>query len=320
VTYYVPYQFDEVYRAREDWEQARDRLTSLRDLADALGIDTAPGRPEAVLALPEPDGVGAAELPGTRLAALSRLYRHKSGDWSDWNLQNFPEPNPRSELAARLKKSFDAGVRHVHKLMTVRDTKDGWKALAAALDQPTFREWGRLLGLFARLQDPAAPDPVSELAKFLADLDTRKYELDLRAGFTLGVPLDLTSGLDRVEPVGPLTVTLTHGQEPPKAFAFAVKKGEPREGASAYRLVPDGAAKIEYAPGDDLRAELPVRAGSRALALRWETGPSNTFFDRLTREPRLTRPDGGTEPAPGVKLTPSYPNAIPAFPVLMPIK
>jgi hypothetical protein len=321
VTYNVPYQFDEVYRARREWERTRDRLTSLRDLADALGATTAPNRPAPVLALPEPNGVDSATLARARLADLHRLYPHGADDYSDWELIKFPEPTPRSELAPLVKKSFDAGLRHVQKLMKVQDTKDGWKALAATLDEPAYRDWGSLLHLLARLQNPAAPDPVAELKQFLADLDTRKYVLDLQDGLTLSVPLDLTSGLDRVEPVGPLAITLTHGQEPPKAFKFAVKKGELRGGATVYQLVPEPDARIEYAPGDDLRAELPVRAGAQMLVLRWESGPSNTFrFDRLAREPRLTKLTGGTEPAPGVKLTPVAAGAIPPFPVLMPVK
>ena len=48
------------------------------------------------------------------------------------------------------------------------------------------------------------------------------------------------------------------------------------------------------------------------------TGASNTFrFDRLSREPRLTKATGGTEPATGVKLTPTGGSVMPQFPVLM---
>jgi hypothetical protein len=320
VTYFVPYEFDEVYHARRDWEQTRDRVANLRDLADALGVTTAPDRPEAVLVLPEPDGVDSARLAAARWTALLRLYPRQSEGYPEWEVRNFPDP-ARSDLSARLKKSFDTGVRHVQKLMKVEDTKEGWKALAATLNEPVYRDWGRLLHLLARLQDPAAPDPVSELSKFLADLGTKKFELDFRAGLSLSIPLDLTAGLDRVEAVGPLTISVTHGQEPAKTFKFAVQKGEPRGTATVYRLVPESPGKIAYYAGDDLRAELPVKAGAQMLALQWETGSSNTFrFDRLTRTPRLTKSTGGTEPATGVKLTPVAPNAIPQFPVLMPVK
>ena len=56
------------------------------------------------------------------------------------------------------------------------------------------------------------------------------------------------------------------------------------------------------------------------MRLRWEAGASNTFrFDRLAREPRLTKPAGGTEPAIGVKLVPTSGSTVPKFPVLMPL-
>jgi hypothetical protein len=204
--------------------------------------------------------------------------------------------------------------------MMVNDTKDGWKALAATLNEPVYREWGRLLHLLARLRDPSAPDPVSALSMFLADIDTKKFELDFRDGMTLSIPLDLTVGLDRVEAVGPFTLTVAHGQGPAGVYKFTVKKGESRGTATEYQLTPESPGAIPYSPGDDLRAELPVRAGAQMLALRWDTGASNTFrFDRLTREPRLTKPSGGTEPATGVKLTAAA-NAIPQFPVLIPVK
>jgi hypothetical protein len=313
-------EFDEVHHVRGYWEQTRDRVAHLRDLADALGLSTAPNRPKPVLDLPEPDGADSAKLAGERWAELLRLYPRRTDDWREWEVRNFPDP-ARSELKARLKRSFDAGVRHVQKLMKVTDTREGWAALAATLAEPAYREWGQLLHLLAHLQQPDAPNPVTELAKFLADLDAKTFDLDFRDGLTLTVPLDLTAGLDRVEPVGPLTITVAHGQEPPKAVKFALKKGETANMATTYTLTPESPDKIAYAAGDDLRAELPVKAGTQMLALKWETGPSNTFrFDRLTREPRLTKAPGGTEPATGVKLTPVNDKAIPPFPVLMPVK
>ena len=168
------------------------------------------------------------------------------------------------------------------------------------------------------MHDPTAPDPVAELKAFLSDLDTKKYDLDLH-GFELTIPLDLTAGLERVEPAAPLVVTLTHGQDKPVTLAFAVGKGERRDGATVYRLTPVDGGKLAYAAGDDLRADMPVKAGAQSLTLKWETGAWSTFrFDRLAREPRLTKATGGTEPATGVKLVPTAGSVVPKFPVLMP--
>lgn len=317
VTYRVPSEFDEVYRARRYWEQTRDRLGHLRDLADALGATTAPNRPPAVLVLPEPGAADSAALPGKVLAALAVNYPRQSAGYPEWEIGHFPDP-ARSDLAARLQRAFATGTRHVQKLMSAEDTKAGWKSLSARLDEPAFRDWGRLLHLLGRLQDPSAPDPVAELAAFLADIDTKTYPLDLN-GFELVVPLDFTLGLDRVEPAGPLAVTLAPASGAPVALKFRPDGGETRDKAKVYRLVPEGGGKLAYRAGDDLRAELPVKAGGQTRTLVWEAGGSNTFrFDRLTREPRLTKPTGGTDPAPGARLTPTAGSTFPKLPVLMP--
>ena len=329
VTYRVPSEFDEVYHARRYWEQTRDRLWHLWDAATALG---ATGAPDAVLVLPEPNGTNTAALPAERLRQLDAFAARQwderakvvGGDpkrptegYPEWAVSNFPDP-ARTDLAARLQKSFATGTRHVHALMKVQDTRDGWKALAATLEEPAYQDWGRLFHLLARLQDPTAPNPLAELKAFLSDLDTKTFDLDLR-GFELTIPLDLTAGLERVEPAAPLVVTLTHGQDKPVTLTFAVGKGERRDGATVYRLTPDAGSKMAYSAGDDLRAEMPVKAGTQALALQWETGAWSTFrFDRLAREPRLTKATGGTEPATGVKLVPTAGSVVPKFPVLMP--
>lgn len=320
VTYAVPYEFDEVYQARRYWEQARDRLLDLRALADALGLTAGPDRPPAVLVLPGPGpGVDSAALPAERWAVLRRNYPPPPDGYGRWELWHFPDP-ARSALAKRLQASFDAGALHVRKLLNPKDTKEGWKEAAAKLSEPAFRDWGRLLHLIAKLQVPTAPDPVAELAAFLSNLDTKPFALDLQ-GFQLTVPLDLTVGLDRVEPAGPLTVTVTNAQQTRGSAKFTVGKGDVRGKATLYPLAREGTGKLSYFAGDELRAEMPVRAGAQGLKLVWDAGPSKTFqFDRLTREPRLARPTGASDPAAGVRLTPSPGSTIPQFPVLMPLK
>lgn len=317
ITYRVPLEFDEVYKARRYWEQTRDQLAHMRDLADALGLTTGPNRPEPVLVLPEPNANGSesAGLAATRWTALARAYPRQTEGCPEWTTGNFPDP-ARGELNARLQQSFATGTRNLHKLLPVKDSVEGWTALGASLAEPKFREWVKLLHLLARLQDPAAPDPVADLANFLRDLDKKTFDLDL-SGFELTIPLDLT--LDRVEPNGPFTVTVWHANQSSEVAKFAVGKGIVRGTNAVYQLTPDGNTKLAYRAGDSLRAELPVKAGARDLKLVWETGATNTFrFDRLTREPRLTKATDGTEPAPGVKLALTA-GSMPKFPVLMPL-
>jgi energy-coupling factor transporter ATP-binding protein EcfA2 len=314
VPYRVPYEFDEVYRARRYWEQTRDRLAHVRDLSDALGATASANRPDAVLVLPEPGTEDSETLPGKRWAALRKVYPRQSDDYPEWELWQFADPL-RGDLAARAQRSFDIGVRHLRTLLKIDDTREGWKALAASLDRPAVREWGRLLHLLARISDRDAPDPVSELAEFLHTFDARDYELDMR-GFDLVVPLDLTSGIDRIDPVGPLSVIHSRAQMPVQTVAFAVGKGSVRDGATVYPL--SGKGKIAYRPFDDLRAELPAKAGGRALTFVWTAPTLAAFrFERLSRAPVLAKPTGAPDPAPGARLVPREPTAIPKLPVLL---
>jgi hypothetical protein len=315
VTYRVPFEFDEVYRTRRDWEQTRDLIIHLRDLADALGMIDAPNRPPPVLLLPEPNGTNSATLAGERWNALVRTYTRQTDDYSEWETRLFPDP-VRGEINARLQKSFATGVRHIQSLFKVEDTVAGWNSLGASLNDPQFREWAKLLHLLARLQQ--RPDPVTELADFLRELDKKTFELDLR-GFELTIPLDLT--LDRIEPSDTFIVTVTHADQSSETAKFTLNKGETRGITTVYQLVPNGNTKLAYRAGDSLTAELPVKAGTRELKLLWDTGVSKTFrFDRLSREPRLTKPTGGTEPATGVTLVPKAKTAIPQFPALFPLR
>ncbi len=310
VTYGVPFEFDEVDRARNDWKETRQQLVHLRDLADALGT-TGPNRPEAILVLPEPNDTDSSALATARLAALARTYPRQSEDYPEWEA--------RGELVGRVQKSFATATRHFHKLLAVKDTVEEWSALGASLADPKFRDWGKLLQLFARLEDPSRPDPVADLAKFLRDLDKKAFDLDLQ-GFELAIPLDLK--FDRVAPDGQFTVTVTHANQMSDVAKFTVGKGVIRKGplrdSMVYALAPDGNTKLAYRAGDGLRAELRMKVGTRDLKLVWEAGATNTFrFDRLTQEPRLTKATDGTEPATGVVLTLTA-GSVPKFPVLMP--
>jgi hypothetical protein len=318
VTYRVPYEFQRVYEARRDWGFAQSRLIRLRDLADALALTEGPDRPEPALVLPEPGrGVNSSILPGTRLFAL-RSIPSNAEDFQDWELSNFPDPG-RGRLAEKLEQSLQTGTRHVHSLLTPRlggmgdDTPEGWKKLADALIDPAFADWGRLLHLMLRLRNPAATNPVADLAAFLR---APSFELAL-SGFDLLIPPDLS--LDRVTPSGALTVAITSPGGGAETLRFKLS-GEPqrKDSAMSYRFLPESSGKLTYRPGDELRVEAPVRSGMQEMKLVWESGGPKTYqFVRLEREPRLVK-STGTEAATGVKLTPIAGSVVPKLPVLFP--
>jgi predicted GTPase len=320
VTHRVPYEFQRVYEARRDWGFTQSRLMRLRDLADALALTEGPDRPEPALVLPEPgSGVNSSTLPGTRLFAL-RSIPAESEDFGEWELSNFPDPG-RSRLAERLEQSFQTGTRHVQSLLTARtggnpaavDTPEGWRKVADALIDPAFADWGRLLHLMQRLRNPAATNPIADLAAFLR---ASSFELDLR-GFDLLIPPDLS--LDKVTPSGALTITVTPPGGGATTLQFKQSGAPTREGsATGYRFFPEGGGKLSYRPGGEFRAEVPVRSGAQDMKLVWESGGPKTYqFVRLEREPRLVK-STGTEAATGVKLTPLTGSTVPKLPVLFP--
>jgi hypothetical protein len=195
----------------------------------------------------------------------------------------------------------------------VEDTPEGWKRLADALIDPAFADWGRLLHLMLRLRNPLATNPVAELAAFLR---AASFILDLR-GFDLIIPPDL--GLEKVVPSGPFSLTATRPGGAATTLIFK-QAGAPQSAGSAlsYRFLPESGGKLIYHPGDELRAEVPVRSGTQGMKLVWEAGGPKTYqFVRIEREPRLAKATG-TEAATGVKLAPIAGSAVPKLPALFP--
>lgn len=341
VTYRIPAEFDRVYQARRDWEYDRNRLLHLRDLADALGLTPDPGSPgRRALDIPAPgQGVDPNTLPGERLAELRRYFPRPSNlyparetsenglSYPEWELSNFPQPG-RGVLAARLRESYWNGVRQVRGLILQRlgnppaanDNPAGWQRVADGLGDPVFRDWGRLLHLLARLENPQAADPVVELAAFLGPrVETRTFPIDLK-GVELTIPLALR--VPAVVPTGPVTLTVS-----PRAaltpitrvFPQSEKGGESQGLATTYRLRPDPAGPLTYHPGDGLKIEVPVRSGDQRFTLVWDEGGTRTFqFDRLGREPKLVPATGAAEPATGVTLAPGPGSTVPRVPALLP--
>jgi hypothetical protein len=320
VTNRVPYEFERVYQARIDWDATHESLVHLRDLADALGLTAGPDRPDPFLVLPEPvRGIDSVALPGARWAALKRNFNYDSDDFREWRLSDFPDPG-RSILGEHLERNFKIGLRHVEKMILERigpnrDQQENWLMLATILTDPAtpFLEWGRLLHLYARLREPSAQNPVQELAAFLR---TTSFVLDPR-GFDLVIPADLSS--EKVISSGPITLSVVHpgGAVTTRRFK-QIGDGERSGSITTYKFSSEVDGKQTFVPGDSLRAELPVRSGTQELKLVWEGGTIRSFpFDMLSREPRLLKANGLSEPAVGVKLSTTSGSNWPRIPVLL---
>ena len=304
VTYRVASEFDRVYQAQRDWEFAQSRLRQLRDLADTLGLTSETSRRAMEIPPPSP-GVVDTALPGQRLEEL------KAGV-GGWALANFPEPG-RALLSARVRESSANGAKHVQRLLIGKlaaDSPEAWLKLADELNEPAIRDWGRLLHLLARLEDPQARDPVESLAEFLR---TKEFTFDVK-GFDLTIPLTLR--VPSLVPTGVLSITITPQAGPAIVRTFKLAGEATSQGLNTvYRLVPEQSGTFTYKPGELLKAELPVRSGDQRFSLLWDEGTTRTFqFDRLSHEPRL----GAAEAATGVTLVPVAGSRIPRAPLLLP--
>lgn len=324
LTYGPAFEFDRMALARQDWENEKARLLDLRGLADALGMTVGPGAPPAVLDLPEPTGNPAESrvLPGARLRALRETYPSRSGDYADWVVTRFPDP-VRRDLRERLGRAFDAGARHARGLIldrlgTVPETPAGWQPVAGWLgSDPAMKDWGQLLGLLRRLAGAGPGDPVSELAAFLRlthfDAVVRVVELT--------VPDDLRG--QRAVATGPFVIRVTPSGGQPQEYRYRPDGGPRRDGpASVTRFVPDGHdGKMTIHPGDDVTADVPLRAGGQEFRLAWDGGRPGVYtFDRLAHQPEVRRADGSGpgERATGVRLVLLPEGGWPTVPVLLP--
>ena len=306
VTYRVASEFDRVYQASRDWEFTRSRLSQLRNLADALGLTS--DTTLRTLDIPPPGpGIDSQTLPGERLLA---------GRASDGLLANFPEPG-RSLLAAKLHESFSNGAKHGRKLLGEKltgDTPEGWRKLADSSNEPAIRDWGRLLQLLARLENPKAADPVVELKAFLR---AKEFALDVK-GFDLAIPLALR--VPAATPTGSIAIVVTPPGDTPLVRTFKLSGEGTQQGLNAiYHFVAEQSGTFVYRPGDGFKVEVPVRSGDQRFTLVWDDGSTRTFqFDRLSREPKLLPATGAAEPATGVTLTPIAGSSLPGVPVLLP--
>ncbi len=157
-TYRVPYNFDEVQRTRNYWEKTRDKLLNPDDLANALGMVNAPNRPKPVLVLPEPNGIDSNLLPTSLWTALTDTYPRQSENYAEWELWRFPDP-ARTELAKRAESLVRYRCATRSQVDELERHERARKEVSALLSQPVMREWGRLLYLLARLQDPDLTGP-----------------------------------------------------------------------------------------------------------------------------------------------------------------
>jgi GTPase SAR1 family protein len=321
------YYFDEVARARRDWQQARERLGRLRDLATALGLIGNPSAPQAALAITEPPaGADINGLARQRLEALRRYYP----DYEAWSPATLPDP-VRPQIVGRLRGSFDQAIRNGQRMIAERlraDNPNGperhtdWLQIADWIMSPSVREWRELTTVLAKLLEPSAEDPALTLAGFLRKA---AFDIELRK-LKLRIPDNLRG--QRLRPAGPLVVYYRAAADenaPYSAIRFK-QVGEPARdpqvAALSYNFqLDEGDGRIRFKPGDTFWAELRLKEGDRDWQLTWAKRRAASYqFERLTTEPLLHDPqrDSSTgETAEGAQLTVTD-GKLPTIPPLLP--
>ena len=316
-------EFGSVTAARQQWEAARERLRRLRDVGAALGlIDGLKGKPP----------VFAVPADGLTLEQAAVQFQQLRADYPDYEAvftqgQTLPAA-AAAEIRARARVNYErllepARALVLHKLQEAssgdptapgRETRARWRPVREWLTAPAeLAGWRGLAWTLARLADPAAPEPVNDLASFL-DKDT--FSIDIKT-ISLIIP-------DALE-IRPLTgealqLTLSPlpgGARTERAFAPAgegTRVEEQPYRAYRFEAAPDG--KLDYAPGDDFYAALTL---VDRKALRWDRSRSRLYrFEVLRMEPALLERDKPAAEGKDIRLQTLPEHGIPAVPDLMP--
>jgi HAMP domain-containing protein len=320
LTYDAAYEFDRVDVARRDWEYARDRITRLRDLADAVGLTGDSGRAASLLEWPElPSDKGAFERFATeRLARIRLTLPALSEEPSQFALSLWPDA-AREELKLPLVRSVDRAVRQLRERIRAdvlsagmgRETAAGWQQVrTTSLTQPWMRDWGKLLHLLSRLTDERPVNPVEDMIAFLGK---PSFSLAVQS-IEVTIPDSLRP--DRFEPNAEITLAVNGAALPFKRIG-SVKAVR---GERTYRFVVDSnAGRPNVTPGEPLVLSLAGTVAGSPHELIWDRGRSSVYlFDRIALEPRFTEPNGRSERATGVIVRVEPEGAWPVLPVLVP--
>jgi hypothetical protein len=320
ILYGTVLQIDRVAAARDSWETLRHRLERVRDLSAALGLPgSLPGRSP----LDIPAGF-QADLAVGRLQELEKVYPRFQ---QEFNLSDLPEAivaEVRQTARTRYEHVIKAGqevvLRHLKEVNPGdQESPEGWRRLQPWLSAPEdLRAWRVLAVVLARLQDPAAADPVSALDVFLR---RERFDIHLRR-LELEIPDDA-----KVRPEGKLQIHHISASEksPPLVFELS---GDERHDARrritkfGFQLLGDG--NLNYKPGDTLWADLPVQnGGAPRWMLTWARNRSQVYqFERLLRPPRLHSKDKENtrgEVQEGISLDIIPEDGVPKVPDLMPV-
>ncbi len=245
----------------------------------------------------------------------------------DFHLSDLPEvvvPEIRQTAHQRYDHALKAGqevvLRHFKDVsLAGREAPESWRRLQPWLSAPEdLKAWRVLATILARLQDPAAEDPVSALDAFLR---RERFDLSLKR-LTVEIPDD-----SKIRPEGKFVLHHFSGDEKRVPIVFEATGEERRDArrrVTRYGFQSVGDGSFTYKPGDTVWADPPVQdAGSPGWMLTWARNRSQVYqFERLLRPPRLHPKDkentqGEVQEGVSLEITPE--GGVPKMPDLMPV-
>lgn len=322
LTYATAFRFDRVAEARAEWETVQGNLRRVVDVGAALGlIAGVKGRPP-LLVIPRPPDFPLDRAAG-RLKELQEAYPNYRADFVLSGLPDAIVPEVRQAARANFEHLLEPGREAV--LVQLRKAGDGdedslsrWTKVGEWLgrDPPELASWRSLALVLARLNDPAATDPVSALASFL---QKSSFSIEINQ-LTLEIPFRLQA----LKPSAGADLEIFHPATTPQGPAIAcAAAGEGERDldrrVTVYKFRPRDRRRLTYRPGESLSASLQLRDDQ---TLTWTRCHSTAFqFERLLRSPRVrptNEPAGEGTLAEGVELTIVPADGVPRVPDLLP--
>ncbi len=325
LTYAIVFRFGEVVKAKTDWEGTRARLGRVRNLAAALGLTPTTAERPAPLLIDRPPKFALKDAKA-RLDAMQIAYSTYRSDFVRPGLPDafakVVDQEARANYENLLAPARDDILQHLKAAGTGADeTPARWSPVRDWLktEPEELAAWRTLALLLARLYNPDAADPVSEMTAFLGH---SAFTLEVRR-LVLRVPDELNV---KVPPTALLSIyhPATSKTEPALVFEQDDQgrhDADRSEWVFTYRPK-DGQAPrpLIYKPGDDFWARLPLKDN---LQFTWARSHSGVYqFQCLSRAPRLHKAtEANTEGkvAEGVVLEISPKDGVPRVPDLMPI-
>jgi hypothetical protein len=323
LTYASARRFDQATEARAEWEGVKDQLQRVIDVAAALGLlADVKGRPP-LLVIPRPPDFSLARCD-TRLKELQSAYPRYRTEFELSGLPDAIVPSVRQAARSNYEYLLDPGRDAVLRRLRPSNSADGdapsqWSQVGAWLagNTPELSAFRALALVLARLNDLAAPDPVTALAAFL---QKTSFPIEIRE-----VTLEIPFRYPEIKPQAGADFGIFHPATVPEGPAIVCTPSGEAERDDArkmtvYKFQTRGRQRLTYKPGESMWATLPMRDDH---SLTWTRNHSNVYqFERLLRPPRLhaaNEPNEEGAAVDGIELVVTPADGVPRIPDLMPV-